>query len=210
MPRYGASRFHSVFVDQIFQALDLRALRLEFFQRFEVILKEELASAFGSVLSASQQDTLFAKLFAIMKHTFDKTTVMDSADQMRAVAESSASVIMDFFYNPEAPDEPASCPSITLISKFRLCISTRATTLHETLRKDFLSGAVGHAPASPYLGRTKRLYEFIREGLGIRMHGSENHALFPNGVGVNEVSIGENISTIYEVLFVSYTFYHTR
>ena len=126
---------------------------------------------------------------------------MDSTDQMRAVAASSASVIIDFFCDTDASNDSASCPSLTLISEFRSRVSTKATTLHESLRKAFLSGAVGHAPASPYLGRTKRLYEFVREGLGIRMHGSENHGLFSNGIGMDEVSIGQNISKIYEVRY---------
>ena len=124
---------------------------------------------------------------------------MDSADQMHAIAASSASVIMDFFCSSEFSDNSALCPSLTLITEFRSHISTKATTLHENLRKSFLSGAVGHAPASPYLGRTKRLYEFVREGLGIRMHGSENFKSFRNGIGADEVSIGQNISKIYEV-----------
>lgn len=136
-----------------------------------------------------------------MQQTFDKTTVMDSADQMRAVAASSASVIMDFFCSIEAPDDSPSRPSLALISEFRSRISTRATALQEALRKAFLSGAAGHAPASPYLGRTRRLYEFVREGLGIRMHGSENHELFPNGIGMNELSVGQHISKIYEVRY---------
>jgi len=125
---------------------------------------------------------------------------MDSADQMRAVAASSASVIMDFFCDTDASNDSALCPSLTLISEFRSRVSAKAITLHEALRKAFLSGAMGHAPASPYLGRTKRLYEFVREGLGIRMHGSENHGLFPNGIGMDEASIGQNISKIYEAL----------
>ena len=193
--------FHSFsFVDQVL-ALDLRALRLEFSQYFKVILEEEVASSFGSFISPSQQTTLSFKLFTIMLQIFDKTTVMDSADQMRAVAASSASVIMDFFCNTESSDNSISCPSLTLITDFRSHISTKATSLHKNLRKSFLSGAVGHAPASPYLGRTKRLYEFVREGLGIRMHGSENFKSFPNGIGTDEVSIGQNISKIYEVCF---------
>jgi len=124
-----------------------------------------VASSFGSFVSPSQQTALSSKLFTIMQHTFDKTTVMDSADQMHAVAASSASIIMDFFCSLESSDDnSASCPSLTLISEFRSHISTKATTFHENLRNSFLSGAAGHAPASPYLGRTKRLYEFVREG----------------------------------------------
>jgi len=182
------------------QALDLRALRLEFFQYFKIILEEEVASSFGSFISPSQQTILSAKLFTIMQQTFDKTTMMDSADQMRAVAASSASVIMDFFCNTESSYNSTSCPSLALITEFRSHISTKATTLHENLRKSFLSGAVGHAPASTYLGRTKRLYEFVREGLEIRMHGSENFKSFPNGIGTDEVSVGQNISKIYEAI----------
>ena len=164
-------------------------------------MEEELASSFRSFISPSQQVTLSSKLFAVMQQTFDKTTVMDSADQMCAVATSSVSVIMDFFCNADASIDSALCPSLTLISEFRSRVSTKAAALHENLRKAFLSGAVGHAPASPYLGRTKRLYEFVREGLGIRMHGSENYELFPNGIGMDEVSIGQNISKIYEVRY---------
>jgi phenylalanine ammonia-lyase len=106
---------------------------------------------------------------------------------------------MDFFCNTESSDNSTLCPSLTLITEFRSHISIKATTLHGNLRKSFLSGAVGHAPASIYLGRTKRLYEFVREGLGIRMHGSENLKSFPNGIGADEVSVGQNISKIYEV-----------
>jgi phenylalanine ammonia-lyase len=182
-------------------ALDLCALRLEFFQYCKVIL-EEVASSFGSFISPSQQTTFFSKFFTIMQQTFDKTTVMDSAGQMcaSAVAASSASIIMDFFCSTEFSDDFALCPLLILISEFRSHTSTKAITLHVNLRKSFLSGAVGHAPASPYLGRTKCLYEFVREGLGIRMHGSEIFTKsFPNGIGVDEVSIGQNISKIYEV-----------
>ena len=158
-----------------------------------------MVSSFRTFISPSQQTTLSSTMFTIMQQTFDKTTVMDSADQMRAVAASSSSVIMDFFCSTESSDDSASCPSLALISEFRSHISTKAITLHENLRKSFLSGAVGYAPASPYLGRTRRLYEFVREGLEIRMHGSENFKSFPNGIGVDEVSVGQNISKIYEV-----------
>jgi phenylalanine ammonia-lyase len=180
-------------------ALDLRALRLEFIQNFKVIVEEQVACTFGTFISPSQQTTLSSELFTIMQQTFDKTTVMDSADQMRAVADSSSSAIVDFLCSTEPPDDADSFPSLAVVIEFRSFVSMQAISLHENLRKSFLSGAAGHAPASPYLGRTKRLYEFVREGLGIRMHGSENFKSFPNGIGVDEVSIGQNISKIYEV-----------
>jgi phenylalanine ammonia-lyase len=32
------------------------------------------------------------------------------------------------------------------------------------------------------------------------MHGSENFKSFPNGIGADEVSVGQNISKIYETI----------
>ncbi|KAF8161163.1 L-Aspartase-like protein [Crassisporium funariophilum] len=180
------------------QALDLRALRCEFLQGLKAILKEEFSSSFGPFVATSQQSAFSAELYGVMEQTLDKTTVMDSADQMHAVAASTTPLLLDFFSSVDFADTTASAPSFGVLSAFRDRISSRAVTLHETLRESFLSGTRGRTPASAYLGKTKGVYEFVREGLGIRMHGGENHGRFVNGTGVDEVSIGQNISKIYE------------
>lgn len=43
------------------------------------------------------------------------------------------------------------------------------------------------------------MYEFVRITLGIRMHGSENYNRFANGLGIEDVTIGQNVSLIHEV-----------
>ncbi len=71
----------------------------------------------------------------------------------------------------------------------------------QNLRKEYLSGKKGVAPAAPYLGKTRSVYEFVRVTLGIKMQGSENLHVFEAGPGVEEVTIGQNISLIHEVCF---------
>ncbi len=44
------------------------------------------------------------------------------------------------------------------------------------------------------------MYEFVRVTLGIRMHGSENYHHFENGLGVEDVTVGENVSLIHEAI----------
>ena len=75
--------------------------------------------------------------------------------------------------------------------------STAPNSRHlHTLRTSYLDGSRGPFPASPYLGATRPMDEFIRRTLGIKMHGYENLTYFEDGFG--DVLIGGNISVIYE------------
>jgi phenylalanine ammonia-lyase len=97
------------------------------------ILGLEVCSGFGSFVAAVAQTNLSGKLFRVMERTFDKTTVMDSADQMRAIAASSTPVILDFFSGIQTSD----CflgPSLNNLSDFRFRAAAEATVLHENLR----------------------------------------------------------------------------
>jgi phenylalanine ammonia-lyase len=132
-----------------------------------------------------------------MTHAFDKSTNMDSADQMHQVASSAIPAILKFF--EQHPDISANSLSLSEISDFQTRFAEKATGLHYSLRKEFLSGARGVTPASEYLGLTRRVYEFVRKDLGVRMHGEENLALFPHGINADNGTIGQNISKIYEV-----------
>ncbi|KAJ3516420.1 hypothetical protein NLJ89_g1123 [Agrocybe chaxingu] len=177
------------------QALDLRALRVELFTGIGAILQEELATSLGPFLVSEQLKDLSAKLFRIMGHAFDKSTVMDSADQMRQIAAATTPAIIQFCAGREGP-----APTLATLSEFQSQFASRATALHESLRRDFLTGARGATPASALLGKTKGVYEYVRKCLGIRMHGGENYGKFVNGIGSDNVSIGQNISKIYEAI----------
>jgi phenylalanine ammonia-lyase len=44
------------------------------------------------------------------------------------------------------------------------------------------------------------IYQFVRITLGVKMHGVENHSTFANGLGLDDVTIGQNISLIQEAI----------
>ncbi|KAG5648509.1 hypothetical protein DXG03_003120 [Asterophora parasitica] len=182
------------------QALDIRALQSEFATGLEAIVDDELTCAFGQFLSASQKSILVKKLLSVMTQTLDKTSTMDSADRMKAVTASTTTVFVDFLAGPEFADASLNATAIPLISTFRSQVASRATNLLDQLRRDYLSGERGAAPAARFLNKTRAIYEFVRVTLGIRMHGSENYARFVNGLGVEDVSIGQNISLIHEAI----------
>jgi len=121
---------------------------------------------------------------------------MDNEDRMRTVANSTISPLVNFFA------ESAEC-DIKSINEFCSRIATHTAGLHDELTKDYLTGVKGAAPASPYLNKTKGMYEYIRKTLGVKMHGYENYTGFVGGLCVDELSIGENISIIYEVSCLS-------
>ena len=124
---------------------------------------------------------------------------MDAKERMEKVAASSTIPLLDFFTGPLFPNSSLLGTALTSIPTFRTRVESRAYLLLDGLRRDYLSGARGAAPASRYLNRTRPVYEFVRLTLGIRMHGSENYHRFANGLGVEDVTIGQNVSLIHEV-----------
>ena len=183
------------------QALDLRALQSEFMDGLVKIASEEFDVAFPS-LPAVKAAALKISLFKTLRDSFDSTSTMDSAPRMEKVAASTTTVLVDFFTRTEVSDQADSASLIMAVPQFRSKLATRLTTLLTNLRRDYLSGARGAAPASPYLNKTRPVYEFVRLTLGIRMHGSENFHRFSNGLGVEDVTIGQNVSLIHEVCFL--------
>ncbi|KAJ7596029.1 L-Aspartase-like protein [Mycena floridula] len=177
------------------QALDLRALRKEFDAELNAIVSEELSSSFGM---DAQQDPVAAKLRMKMHETMDKTSTMDAVDQMREVADSCSTLLVDSCTNPtssfKGPEGFAAIPA------FRKNVALRATAALDDLRAVYLSGKRGASPASVYLGKTRALYEYVRVTLGIKMHGTENFSGFANGLGSDDVTIGQNVSKIYEAI----------
>lgn len=174
------------------QALDLRALRREFDVRFNEILLEELSASFG--IDTSSQPELVSQLRRETQDKFDKTSTMDNFDQMRTVAASCTTMLVDHLSSNES-----TASKMTAIPSFRSKLAERSSQVMSNLRHEYLSGGRGPAPAASSLGKTRAVYTYVRETLGIRMHGVENNSSFAHGLGVDDQTIGQNISLIHEV-----------
>lgn len=179
------------------QALDLRALQVELQAGIDSIVRTELTTAFGSYLTRAQlDDGLFPAVSNAMDKALETTSTMDCVPRMQAVAAASTTPIVDFL----TTNLPSSPLALSAIPTFRASVSSQASALLQKLRVEYLGGAKGPAPASPYLGKTKPVYEYVRVTLGVHMHGSENLHEFERGAGVEDGTIGGNISLIYEAV----------
>ncbi|KAJ7496957.1 L-Aspartase-like protein [Mycena latifolia] len=179
------------------QALDLRALQNELIDGLDQIASEELASCFGPYLSQSELRAATSKVCSVLKDTLNATSTMDAPERMVKVAASSSTVLVDVLTS-----HPCSTPSAAFssIPTFRSNVAARAEALLDGLRRAYLFGDRGAAPASPYLNKTRPVYEFVRLTLGIKMHGTENYNLFANGLGVDEDTVGQHVSLIHEAI----------
>jgi len=177
----------------------------EFYEGLHKISSEEFSTVFGSVISEDASAQVKRQLASLLCDTFDATSTMDAKDRMIKVAASSSTFFVDFFTGPSF-DKPESVgTALALIPSFRSRVAARLTVLLDELRRDYLCGARGPAPASRFLNKTRPVYEFVRVTLGIRMYGSENYHRFANGVGVEDETVGQNVSLIHEVcLFLNH------
>jgi phenylalanine ammonia-lyase len=187
------------------QALDIRALQAELYDGLDTIITEELSTAFGTFLDDASFQTAASQVKKAMRETLDATSTMDAADRMNKVAASSTTCLVDFFTGHNFAEAVTMGVALTCIPAFRAQVASRANNLLLKLRADYLSGAKGAAPASRYLNKTRTIYEYVRVTLGIRMHGSENASMFSNGLGVDDVTIGQNVSLIQEVRQLVYS-----
>ena len=162
------------------QALDLRALQAEFAAGLDAIIREEFEVHFASYL-AKNLPSVRSKVIKAMHDALDSTSTMDASPRMQKVAASSSTILVDFFTGPTFSSSSSAGPALVAIPKFRSQVASRATTLIQMLRIEYLSGTRGPAPASGVLNKTRPVYEFVRLTLGIRMHGSENLKRFEHG-----------------------------
>ncbi|KAL0955778.1 hypothetical protein HGRIS_001992 [Hohenbuehelia grisea] len=177
------------------QALDLRAMQSEIYDGLAAIVAEECTSHFGHALEAAG---LTKTLTKAVRESFDSTSTMDGRERMQRVAAACTVPLVDLLTAPNAG--PEATTALSAIPAFRARVSERGFALLDGLRRAYLSGQRGVAPASAYLNKTRPVYEFVRCTLGIRMHGAENYKLFEEGLGVEEQTVGQNVSLIHEAI----------
>ncbi|KAJ7153581.1 phenylalanine ammonia-lyase [Mycena crocata] len=194
------SMLTSSYLYMLCQAYDLRALQADFRRAFGEIVHEELRANFGAHISSTDDIPLLNKVLSAMNKAVDQTTTMDAVPRMAKVADASTSLLVEFFMANQTSDLAMSVAALSALPKFRETVAARAAGKLVALREEYLLGGRGPAPASAWLGRTRPIYEFIRVTLGIRMHGTENLNVFKEGLGVQDVTVGQNVSLIHEAI----------
>jgi len=185
----------------ICQALDLRALQHEFLISLSHLLTEDISAHLTPYLSTPRHEAaLHAHLMSTIEDTLDTTSSKDAYPRMDVVAAATTIPLISFLSHDASVLRDGVTASELMISSqaFRASFATRSAELLQGLRGEYLSGERGHAPAAPFLGRTRPIYVFIRETLGVPMHGLENYNSFEDGFG--EILVGGNVTRIFEAI----------
>lgn len=190
------------------QALDLRALQKHYISALSDLLTEELTTHLEAFVPAGAMSTLHSQVMEAIIASLDATTTMDAVPRLKAVASATTTPILDII---SSTSTSTSGDLIGAISSFRASFAEHGAEILQGLRRSFLEGSPPRpngatsydprAPAAPFLGRTRPLYEYIRVELGVKTHGRENFDEFKNSLGntEGEPGLGRNASIIYEV-----------
>ena len=171
---------------------------MEFEIELNSIAAKHVFALFGPYLQPTTLSALLPELLGALHRSLNSTTTMDAEARLAKVAGAAAVPLLDALSkNGHLPAE-----AYVSIQTFRQQVAREGLSRLESLRHQFLNGERGQAPASEYMGRTKAVYEFVRLKLGVQMHGKENLAQFADGLNETELTIGHNITLIYEVRMI--------
>jgi phenylalanine ammonia-lyase len=171
----------------------------------QALLKDELTTHLGQHFSDGiVPSTLQSQLVSTVLAALGPTSTADAERQLKTVASGMTSPILEFFSSINCTAQEHKI--IHSVSSLRSSFARQGAEILQAVRLAFVTGKPlslvrGHspdAPAGPFIGRTKPVYEYIRKSLGIRMHGSEHMEKFTGPLG-GEPSIGYYVSLIYEV-----------
>ncbi len=169
-------------------------MQYEFQLEADEILRDELSRTFGRHLADADLTALFAAVARQVRCSLETTSTIDAAYRMRAVAAATTTPLVDFCAAAGVHAD------LGAVEAFRARLAERMADALVRLREAYLRGAKGSAPAAQYMGKARAMYGFVRTTLGVRMHGVENLHDFKEGPGVEEPSIGQDISLIHEAI----------
>lgn len=99
------------------------------------------------------------------------------------------SIVLDALVTTKSTQNP-----LPTIAKWRSTSATSAIALARKLKNKFFDSMDSTSPTSEYLGKTKLLYSFVRNTLGVKARRGDVYH------GKQEKTIGSNVSLIYNAI----------
>ncbi|KAI9040178.1 aromatic amino acid ammonia-lyase [Aspergillus affinis] len=184
------------------QALDLRVLQLNFYEKLDSVLLGAMNFAFNDFLSADEIEGLFKQIAVSIQTTWPVTSRLDIGQRCRYVVDNSLPVVV----RELARIPPTSYPEVNRLVKIDQWRELAAHNLALTYKEVF-DEFCEEPNTHDYMGLgSKLVYVYIRRQLGIPFHQGiiedlscdENVANSLNGR--EKKTIGAWISIIYEAL----------
>ena len=175
------------------QAFDLRALQRKIASGLSAQIEKSIADFFSTWINDADQKMLAARVFHSLNHRLDETSARDLHSRLSDAYMQAGYELIQYF--TKLPSGGGSDPLRTIIA-WRNASADQTYALYRRATDEFLANPNG-CHASPLLGRSKKIYEFVRRTLKVPMHGQENNTDFKEGI---KQSIGGYASVIYEAL----------
>ncbi|UZJ56708.1 hypothetical protein CBS101457_006028 [Exobasidium rhododendri] len=175
------------------QALDLRALQRKTAIQVEAGIVSSIQKYFSTWIDEENQEELAAKVFLRLNKRMDETSARDLSARLQDAYMNAGFEIVAYF--SRLPSGGGADP-LRNIMAWRDESVKETHSLYRRVTEDFLADPKG-CHASPLLGKTVKIYEFIRRTLGVPMHGQENAIEFEGEKGKLRHTIGGYVSVIY-------------
>lgn len=187
--RQSSSRLqlHATHLYCVCHALDLRYLEFAFKDKFNPSVLESLSHHFGEFLDVAALGTLASKIRSAIWRRLEQTTSVDLAPRWEDAFAFVSSLVLDALATSSSTANPLSS-----IARWRTISAAAAVQLTRELRDDFFAAST--SPTSAYLGRTRSIYDFVRETVGVKARRGD---VF---LGRQEKTIGSNVALIYEAI----------
>lgn len=176
------------------QAFDLRAIQRQIYTVLEDQIQRSISAHFSTWIDGPNQRALATRVFVRISKRLDETSARDLRARLSDAYMAAAEELVEHFTS--LPSGGGADP-LRSIWAWRAASASETHDLHRKLTLQYLQDPKG-CHASPLLGKTARLYEFVRRTLGVPMHGMNNFVEFKGEQGEMRETIGGYVSVIYE------------
>lgn len=178
----------------VLQAIDLRAIEFEFKKVHRPAIAESLRQHFGAFVSTEAElDALVSKVKKALAKRLDQTASYDLEPRWHDAYSMATGAVVEHLSTSPSLASSAMNPLVSL-NEWKLESARKAIELTREVRERFWSTPSGSAPALEYLGRTKALYLFVRETVGVKARRGD---VFE---GKPAATIGSSVSKIYDAI----------
>jgi len=191
------SLMSSAYLYCLCQALDLRAMDVQFMAQLQPQVARLNSQTFEGILADPRLAKLHASIWEALRESLADSTSKDSSDRFLDVAQSVQHIVVQSL----AASTRSSPVPLDLVTEWT---GTLANTLKDTFCANRTS-YIANPDATPYLGKASRcMYMFVRKGLGVPLHkGIVDHPTFGNMTAEERSkkrNTGSRVACIYQAL----------
>lgn len=173
------------------QALDLRYLEFVFREEFNPYVQQSLVETFSDFLPDAVFPSLSIKVTQAMWRRLETTTSWDLEPRWKDAFSYASSHVVDELATDAARTTSLDGKNpIQMLAKWKQAGVARAVEMTRRNRDAFATAQTN--PTAQYLGKTKALYTFVREQLGVKTRRGDVY------MGKQEDTIGSNVAKIYD------------